>query len=690
MQMFFKLVSLNSRRSRKENGLFFSSLLISVLAFYMILSLPQQDVMLFLNRMESYAIDRLLSMIPILYGVTLFLLFFLIYYAGRYQLERRRHEFGVCLMLGMRRGRLFAMLLLEELGSSLLSLAVGLPAAVLLSELVSLVTVRLTGIGIIGHQTTLSWKAVLWTAAGFLLIRLAAFLILSGRISRQEIDSLLADAPEDAEKQTASPLHAAAILAGVLCLAAAYGLAISGTAWSGVRTMGTTVAFGLLGTFLFFRGLRFPMELVLKSGRRKDRRLHVFHMRQIQETVIRRSNTLAVCSLLILAALCCFGAGVSIFRYYGQSEPYVLAYTFTGMDSEKDAETVRQTLTAYGLDAPFSDLFEMRIGHIRTTEDYEHAFQMEPVMSALRNMPPSTDTEVLLNNLSYATCPYLISLDSYNRLLSAAGMQELTLAQGEAAVYMNRGFTTPAQIELLDRILESEPEAVLDQETIRLTRTIQTVNLVADRSITLSFALILPDDRFEYYTQGTCSIYLNGVLAEETEAQAGLLAVISDLNDKFDRTGLSYESYLQNMGRQLFYMVAASYITLYLAVIFLLIANTVIGVQFLMGQQKSGRRYRTLVRLGAAYETLCRSAGKQIHWYFGIPAVVAVCSSLFGVWSLLTGILPSSVRNSHSEMLLISAAMILVLSVIELIYIMAVKRASDRYLLTLMVPMREE
>ena len=688
--MFFKLVSLNSRRSRKENGLFFSSLLISVLAFYMILSLPQQDVMLFLNRMESYAIDRLLSMIPILYGVTLFLLFFLIYYAGRYQLERRRHEFGVCLMLGMRRGRLFAMLLLEELGSSLLSLAVGLPAAVLLSELVSLVTVRLTGIGIIGHQTTLSWKAVLWTAAGFLLIRLAAFLILSGRISRQEIDSLLADAPEDAEKQTASPLHAAAILAGVLCLAAAYGLAISGTAWSGVRTMGTTVAFGLLGTFLFFRGLRFPMELVLKSGRRNDRRLHVFHMRQIQETVIRRSNTLAVCSLLILAALCCFGAGVSIFRYYGQSEPYVLAYTFTGMDSEKDAETVRQTLTAYGLDAPFSDLFEMRIGHIRTTEDYEHAFQMEPVMSALRNMPPSADTEVLLNNLGYATYPYLISLDSYNRLLSAAGMPELSLEQGEAAVYMGRDFTAHGQIELLGRILESEPEAVLDQETIRLTGTIQTTNLVADRSITLSFALILPDDRFEYYTQGTCSIYLNGVLAEETEAQAGLLSVISDLNDKFDRTGLSYESYLQNMGRQLFYMVAASYITLYLAVIFLLIANTVIGVQFLMGQQKSGRRYRTLVRLGAAYDTLCRSAGKQIHWYFGIPAVVAVCSSLFGVWSLLTGILPSSARNGRSEMLLISAAMILVLSVIESIYIMAVKRASDRYLLTLMVPMREE
>lgn len=687
--MFFKLVFLNSRRNRKENSLFFSSLLISVLAFYMILSLPQQDVMLFLNRMESNAVDKLLTMIPILYGVTLFLLFFLIYYAGRYQLERRSHEFGVCLMLGMRRGKLFLLLLLEDLGSSLLSLATGLPAAVFLSELVSLVTVKLTGIGIIGHQMTLSWNAVLWTAAGFLLIRLAAFLILSSRISRQEIDSLLADTPEDTERQTTSLFHVAAILIGILCLAAAYGLAIDGKAWSGIRAMGATVALGLLGTFLFFRGLRVPMELALKSGK-KGRRLRVFHLRQIQETVIRRSNSLAVCSLLILAALCCFGAGVSIFQYYGQSEPYVLAYTFTGMDSEKDAKTVRQTLAAHGLDTPFSNLFEMKIGHIHTTEDYEHAFQMEPVMSALRKMPPSTASEVLLNNLGYTTYPYLISLDSYNRLLSAAGLPELSLKQDEAAVYMDRDFTAHGQLELLGHILESEPEAVLDQKAIRLTGTIQTTNLVADRSITLSFALILPDEMFEYYTQGTYSIYLNGVLAEETEKQAGLLSVISNLNHQFDQTGLSYESYLQNMGRQLFYMVAASYITLYLAVIFLLMANTVIGVQFLMGQQKSGRRYRTLIRLGATYDTLCRSAGKQINWYFGIPAVVAVCSSLFGVWSLLNGTLPSSARGSLPEMLLVSAAMILALSVVESIYILTVKRASNRYLLTLMEPTREE
>ena len=179
--MFSKLVSRNSRRNRKENGLFFGSLFVSVVAFYMVLSLSGQDVMVFLKKMESDAVDKLLALIPVFYGASLFLLFFLIYYASWFQMERRRHEFGVYLMMGMRRTRLFRMLLTEDLRNSMVTLLTGLPAAVLLAELVSLVTARLVGIGLIGHQVSFSWKAVAWTVAGFLLIKLAAFLMLSGR-----------------------------------------------------------------------------------------------------------------------------------------------------------------------------------------------------------------------------------------------------------------------------------------------------------------------------------------------------------------------------------------------------------------------------------------------------------------------------------------------------------------------------
>ena len=98
--MFSELVKRNSRRSRRENGLFFTSLLIAIIAFYIILSLSHQDVMVFLQRMESNAVNRLLTLVPVLYGLTLFILFFLVYYANRFQLARRRHEFGLTVPCG--------------------------------------------------------------------------------------------------------------------------------------------------------------------------------------------------------------------------------------------------------------------------------------------------------------------------------------------------------------------------------------------------------------------------------------------------------------------------------------------------------------------------------------------------------------------------------------------------------------
>ncbi|MDE6661905.1 MAG: ABC transporter permease, partial [Lachnospiraceae bacterium] len=571
--MFFKLIFRNSKRNRRENGLFFASLLIAIIAFYIILSLDNQDVMIFLKQMESNAVGKLMTIIPAFYGMALFILFFLIYYGSKYQLERHKHGFGVYLMMGMSRTKLFLMLLAEDFRNSIVSLIIGLPAAVLLSELISLITARLVGLGIVGHQISFSFNAVMWTAIGFILIKFIAFLILSGKISRKEIGSLLVETPDGVKVQKPAFVYALSILIGILCLAIAYILAIRGEAWLNLKNMGLTIILGIFGTFSFFYGIRFIIDLVVKNGK-GNRQLYVFNFRQIQETVIHRSGTLAICSMLILAALCCFGAGVAITRSYGESEAHVLDYTFKNIENN-DTEAVRQILEDNNLDVRFSDLFEMKVGHIETTKDYDNAFQMETVMSALRDMQPSDDRDVLLSNFKYDTYPYLISLSSYNELLTSAGLPNLELNTDEAAVYMDSAYTVYGRKKLLNSILDTNPLVYLDGKELYLTGTVQTTNLVTDRSITLSFALILSDDAFEYYTQGEYSIYLNGVLKKSETENTSLMSAISDMNKELRKTGLSYESYLQNMGRQLFYMVAASYITIYLAIIFLIIANTI-------------------------------------------------------------------------------------------------------------------
>ncbi len=684
--MFSELVARNSRRSRRENGLFFTSLLISIVAFYIILSLSHQDVMVFLQRMESNAVDRLLTLVPVLYGLTLFILFFLVYYANRFQLARRRHEFGVYLMLGMQRRKLFGMLLAEDLHSSLIALAIGLPAALLISEVISLVTARLVGLGIVGHRFTLSLSAIGWTAVGFLLIKLLASLILSGKIVREEIGALLTETPEGTKKQRTAVVYAAALVLGIALLAAAYALAIRGLAWSDMRYMALTLALGVAGTLLLFYGLRVIIDRLARRGDRAGK-LRVFNFRQVEETVIHRSGTLAICSLLILAALCCFGAGVATARS-SRAETHTLDYTFP-TDSE-DSGAVRDTLAAHGLDGAFSDLFEMRIGRIRTTEDHDHAVRYEALERAADTLPDADERQQLQYLLDTVGYPHLIALSSYNHLLAAAGLPELTLADDEAAVYCDSEVSLASRTALINRLIAESSAITIDGAPFTLRGQVQSVSVVTDRSITMSFALIVPDTVFDHYTQGDYDVYLDGVLAPSMTEGKSLMNAIADMNALLDPLGLKYESYLQNLGRELFYIVAASYLTIYLAIIFLVVANTIIGVQFLMGQQRAERRYRTLVRLGAEHGTLCRAAKAQINWYFGLPVGVAAVSSVFGVRALFTGMLTAQAQRGMTDLMITAGAMILLLCVVEWLYMAAVKRSSSRYLLGLMAPEREE
>ena len=684
--MFSELVKRNSRRSRRENGLFFASLLIAIIAFYIILSLSHQDVMVFLQRMESNAVNRLLTLVPVLYGLTLFILFFLVYYANRFQLARRRHEFGVYLMLGMQRRKLFGMLLAEDLRSSLIALAIGLPAAVLISEVISLVTARLVGLGIVGHRFTLSLSAIGWTAVGFLLIKLLASLILSGKIVREEIGALLTETPEGTKKQRPAAVYAIALVLGIALLAAAYTLAIRGLAWSALRYMALTIVLGVAGTLLLFYGLRVIIDRLARRGDRAGK-LRVFNFRQVEETVIHRSGTLAICSLLILAALCCFGAGVATARS-SRAETHVLDYTFP--TNSQSADEVRQTLTARGLDSAFSDIFEMRIGRVRTSTDYQNTVKFPALQRTIDAMPVSDERQQLQYILEAVGYPHLIALSGYNRLLTAAGLPELTLADDEAAAYCDSEVSPASRTALINRLIAEGSAITIDGAPFTLVGQVQSVSVVTDRSITMLFALIVPDAAFEHYTQGDYDVYLDGVLTPSMTEGKSLMNAIADMNALLDPLGLKYESYLQNLGRELFYIVAASYLTIYLAIIFLVVANTIIGVQFLMGQQKAARRYRTLVRLGAEHDTLCRAAKAQINWYFGLPVGVAAVSSAFGVRALFTGMLTAQAQRGMTDLMITAGAMILLLCVVEWIYMAAVKRSSSRYLLGLMAPEREE
>ena len=680
--MFSKLVSRNSKRDRKNNGLYFSSMVLSIISFYIILSLSHQDVMLFLKQIESDAVNKIFSMIPIFYVATLFILFFLVYFASSMQMERRKHEFGVYLTLGMQRSKLFLLLLLEDLRNSVLALGIGLPISILISELISLITAKIVGLGIIEHQFSLSTTALLYTVIGFLAVKLAVFVLLSAKTANMEIGNLLAYSPSGMKKLLPKGVYLLASVLGILLLGTAYYMGMSGRAWESVITMGITVFLGTLGTILLFFGMRLFIDFLVKLG--NNRKLHAYNFRQIQELVIQRSTILAICSLLIFSALCLFGAGVAIASGNSGNQTHVLDYTFRDSkqetDENLDIDTVKKELEATGLASQFSKILQIKVGKPKEHE----SVSFEDVIKELKTQQDSKNKEILLHKFKQSTTSHLIPVSEYNELRKAANLPPLELTSKEAYLYMGKDFLPDEN--LVNSVLKSNPHVKVMGNDVKLIGEVQSLPIVTDREV----ALIVPDETFMNYTDGQYSNYVSGILAPELVKEKGLMKAISDTNEKLNQTSLGYESYIQNMGRQLFYIISASYVTIYLSIIFLVVANTIIGVQFLMGQRQSYRRYQTLIHLGANYETLCKSSEKQVNWYFGLPIALALISSSFGVSSLLTGIVPASVRMVMGQKFITAMLIVLLLAGFEVIYIRIVKKNSNKYLLSLMEPKRDE
>lgn len=673
------------------------------MAFYVILSLEKQDVMIFLKQMESDAVNRLLGLITGAYGFSLFLIFFLIYFAERYQLERRSHEYGLLFMLGMRRSRLFLWLMAEDLYNGTMALLIGLPAAVFLSEIISLVTAKLIGMGIIGHRFTFSLPAVGLTVLGFLGIKLIANVILSARMVKRSPYHLMHDTQEEKQKIIHEKRSFVLLIFGIILIIIAYSMAITGTAWMKLSHFAVMLVLGTMGTFLLMKGFCAIFTKVIRHGagsaanrdhffsstRPGRERLHVFTFRQLQENVFLRSGSLTISSLLVLIAISCMSYGIAVAAVNLQSGgQHSMDFTFEEYNTES-GQQIAELIKAEETKTLIADWAAVSVAHMPSremlgedTDVIPHNFDADGLREAARHL--KKDLMPYAERYLYEDSPYLIALSSINALYQKKGDPSVSLQSDELYIYIDPQIYEGKIEQIFEQLLQYDPSVKIDGKSYRI-KGVCSEDIVVDRSITIGFGIILPDQQFmEYADPDTITTYWNAYLSKERIEEKGLMQAITEGNHYFRKTGLEFENYLQNMGRQLFYIVAASYLTIYLALIFLLIANTVISLQYLMQEKKSRKRYHTLLCLGSTYEAVCASAKRQIKWYFGVPIGIAVISSIFGVYSLFAGLLPSSLQSNGRLLVLIAAASIIVLSVIECIYMKMVMRYSSQNLLGIM------
>ncbi|MDE5780964.1 MAG: ABC transporter permease [Lachnospiraceae bacterium] len=701
--MFFNLAWRNAKRSRNENVIYFLTLVTAVASFYIVLSLGQQDVIRFLGEIERDAVRRLLTaFMPTVYFCALLLLFFLVIFANKYQMKCRSRELGLYLIFGMKKKRLFAQVMTESLFSSLIALCGGIVIGGFLSEIISLATARLVGQGVIAHKSSISLSGIIWTLIGFLSIQVTAHLILSAKLFKKELFQLLYGEVE--KKQNVGNIRGGflSLILGVIALLTAYWIAINWFIKLQGAMLFVAVLFGIAGTVLFVRGLARLISIFAGLAKRKSTNgLYTFTLRQFQENIANKYISVSVASVLIMLAIMLVADGsANIISNRSNLTRGAAVYDFTVTGENKAAEAF---LTSDIMKPYVENLNQMEVGNIkRPSANSDTSFidwtrfiaELEKQLTAEEQAQVkdaqyyeiSDDNSAAFN--LYGTIitnpsPALISVSSYNRLLTAAGETTLELSDNEAVFYLNPDFLGDARAaEMLNYMIktyQTDGNALvfLDKKPLYLIPNVSAKGITADENIRIYTAFIVSDDLFEKYVNpDTATTYWDFCLPEKLVESDGLMRSIMDVNEILKPSGLFYESYLNNFGRQLFYIISGSYTTLYMGFMFLIIACALLTLQFLTQMQATKNRYLTLSMLGAKRGQMKKSMHKQVLWFFLLPILLACVSGTVGLYVIQVNLHTNTTDGAKLYPLLFVMAgiVILVLS----IYAIAVARTADR------------
>ena len=169
--MFSKLAAKNVGRSVKDYGVWFLTIVFAVCLFYVFNALETQAVFQYLGQSSradvAQAIRELVGMLSVFVWVVLA---FLILYASGFLIRRRKKELGTYLLLGMGRGQVARLLLLETAGMGLLALVVGLGLGVLAAWGLSAFTAGLFAVPMTMFTFSVSLPSLGKTALAFAAI----------------------------------------------------------------------------------------------------------------------------------------------------------------------------------------------------------------------------------------------------------------------------------------------------------------------------------------------------------------------------------------------------------------------------------------------------------------------------------------------------------------------------------------
>ena len=676
--MLFKLSIKNMRKTIKDFAIYVLTLVLGVAIFYMFNSLDSQEAMMQVSSSTRELIKLMITMLGFVSVFVAVILGLLIVYANNFLINRRKKEFGTYMMLGMSKGQISRILLIETIFVGIISLIVGLVIGVFASQFMSVLVGKLFAADMSKFEFVFSKDACIKTCIYFAVMYIAVMIFNTFTISRYKLINLL-NASKKNEQIKIKNLWVCILVfvIGVVILGYAYYKVTGGVnELSTADTILPIILMGIVGTILVFWSVSgFILKLVQLRKNIYLKDVNMFVLRQLHNKINTTVVSMSIICLMLFMTITILSSALSLNNTMRKdledTTPVDLNLYKTAnlpenekmskAQIEDSRKTMIQTLEDNGFDmTKLKDVVEIPI---YATNELTWRDTLSPVYDEVKQQFP---------NLLYETAEEIVKVSDYNKIARLYGNIEYQLKDDEYIILCD-----------FDNMKNLRNKALKADSTITIAGKeykskydeCQNGYIYMAGSHINNGIVLVPD-----------SCNLTEDMKEETFLAANYNATTEEEKEEIEKicTGETETEFSKNLnekditidGMTKIAIIESSlgvstivlFIAIYLGIIFLIASSAILALKQLTESSDNKQRYAILRKIGADEKMINGALFKQIGIFFLMPLILAIIHSIFGIQFVMTMM---SVLADAKELLPSAIATAVIIGVIYGAYFMA-------------------
>lgn len=649
--MLFKLAVKNIRKSLKDYAVYFITMVLAVAVFYMFNSLDSQNISVLLQDPESNLL-QMISNIMVSVSVFVVIVFcFLIVYANRFMLKRRKQEFAVYLLLGMGKMRICTLLIFEMVIIGLCSLIIGLLIGFMFSQILSLIVISMFEADMSAYVFTFSPLAFFLTILSFSFIYALIMIFNTFSVSHTS-PRVMFSARFQNDKIPYKNIWFClfAFAAGVMLLVFAYDqVTNSSKIFSYPLYLIWMIFFGVVATVLIFWSISgLALRIMLSRPKIYFNGLTSFTVREIHSSINMTVSAMSIICILLFFTICIFSSAMStnifVTRQMQEAFPCDVMLskvmelptmeTYDAEMIERSKLSIMQELTMHGFDQSFfSSTVDVNQYVVSDQEGNELKLEDtidESVLKQIKDYYPT---------LNFDSLEIIMEVSDYNNLARLFHHEEIVLADNEYAMVADVDFW----IDIRSRAMAAGSSFMINGKTLYPASDRCYEGTVAMNASRINGGIIIVPDNLMKREQ----LQYNCLFADYGSADSiGKQEQEDTLLSFLDSSQITWISSTPNSSVPDVYFVTSRisqregvltislvliFVGLYLGIVFLISSAVVLALKQLAQCSDSRYRYTILKKLGASESELCHSLFVQTSLFFGLPLALAVIHSVFGL-----------------------------------------------------------